>query len=119
MWGDVSGYLVESLENSRRFESRRWRPFVMAFATYRSATQEITLPMLRLHFCDSNAAEFDLDKRLFNLLEEMIDSLTLDTWKSSDICFRIILTKQLMLAEARIEGFSLISRLLRSSYATF
>jgi hypothetical protein len=40
--------------------------------------QEITLPVLRAHFCDANAAEFDLNKRFLNILEEMIDSLTLD-----------------------------------------
>jgi hypothetical protein len=50
----------------------------MAFSTHQQATQEITLPVHRAHFCDANAAEFDLNKRFFNILEERIDSLTLD-----------------------------------------
>jgi hypothetical protein len=50
----------------------------MAFSTHQQATQEITLPVLRAHCYDANAAEFDLNKRFLNILEEMIDSLTLD-----------------------------------------
>jgi hypothetical protein len=60
------------------FESRHPSLFAMAFSTRRQARQEITLPVLRAHFCDANAAEFDLNKRLLNILEEMIDSLTLE-----------------------------------------
>jgi hypothetical protein len=36
------------------------------------------LPVLRAYFCEVNTAEFDLNKRFFNILEEMLDSLTLD-----------------------------------------
>jgi hypothetical protein len=61
-----------------KFESRRPRLFAMAFSIHQQATQEITLPVLRAHFCDANAAEFDLNKRFLNILEELIDSLTLD-----------------------------------------
>jgi hypothetical protein len=50
----------------------------MAFSIHQQATQEITLLVLRAHFYDANAAEFDLNKRFFNILEKMIDSLTLD-----------------------------------------
>jgi CRISPR/Cas system CSM-associated protein Csm2 small subunit len=50
----------------------------MAFSTHQQATQEITLPVPRAHFCDADAAEFDLNKCFFDILEEMIDSLTLD-----------------------------------------
>jgi hypothetical protein len=50
----------------------------MAFSTHQQATQERTLPVLRAHFCDANPAEYDLNKRFLNILEEIIDSLTLD-----------------------------------------
>jgi hypothetical protein len=50
----------------------------MAFSTHQQATQEITLPVLRTHFCDANDAENDLNKCFSNILEQMTDSLTLE-----------------------------------------
>jgi hypothetical protein len=45
-------------------------PFAMAFSTRQQATQEVTLPVLRAHFCDANAAEFDLNKRFLISLKK-------------------------------------------------
>jgi hypothetical protein len=50
----------------------------MAFSTRQQATQEITLPVHRAHFCDANDTEIDLNKRFCSILAEMIDSLTFD-----------------------------------------
>jgi hypothetical protein len=52
--------------------------FTIAFSTYQQATQEIMLPALRASFCDANAVEFGLSKGFLNILDEMMDSLTLD-----------------------------------------
>jgi hypothetical protein len=60
------------------FESPRQGLCAMAFSTHEHAPQEIALPVLRAHFSAARAAELDLNKCLSNILEEMIDSLTLD-----------------------------------------
>jgi hypothetical protein len=69
--------------------------------------QEITLPVLRAHFCDANAAEFDLNKCILNILEEMVDSLTLDNMEEFLRLFQNYLYKTITVGRGTDRGICL------------